>query len=95
MKHFAEVVAELDSQCSIFSTQDVQESASRFGVFEGLFDEAVRIGAARIAGGVASDCIFVVQGSAAEFLHAARMDAVKLPMAIAADGEESSDVVLL
>lgn len=64
-------------------------------VLEGLFDQAFAIGAARIAGGVAEDGVFVVQGATAELLNARWMDAVELAVAIAADGEEASDFVSL
>ena len=63
----------------------MEEAAGGFGVFEGLFDSGVRIGAAGIARGVAEDRVLVVQGAATEFLNAAGMDAVELPVAVAAD----------
>ena len=88
------IVAVLQHQFGGVVDDHAEEAAGRLLVEVGLFDFAFGIGGFGAAGLFAFDGVFVVQGTDGELLHAEEMDAVVLPMAVAAEGEEVGDLVV-
>lgn len=65
-----------------------QEATGGFLVNVRLLDFSLGVRGLRTAGLFALDGVFVVQSADREFLHTERVDAVILPMAVAAEGED-------
>ena len=89
------VVVECDKQRGIRICRHLQESPGWLGTKEGLFYDTLGIGGLWVAGLDAFDRVFVVERADGKFLHAGGMDAVVLPMAVAAEDEDILDFFLL
>src|SRR5688572_27551667 len=73
----------------------VDEAAGRLGIKVRLFDQAVRIRSFLRTGRNAQPGILVVERPARELLHAARMNAVILPVTVTAKNHEAGDLLVL
>jgi hypothetical protein len=71
-----------------------QDAARRLLVDVGLLDFAIGVGGVFAAGFFSTDGILIIQCSDGKLLHLERVDAVVLPMAVAAESEDMADLIV-
>ena len=66
----------------------MEKPTRRVGVEIGLPNSGLGIGGSRVSRSNSANRVFIIEGSAAKLLHAARMNAVILPVSVAAKDQD-------